>query len=88
MIARPTSLTRKPAIAKAIPAVGCLRRDIRRKPTRLMQRPTTIATVALQFVQQTPMEQRTATTVVSTSSDHRLYLKGTALGIVIIHERT
>ena len=73
MIARPTSLTRKPVTAKAIPAVGCFRNESGRKPTKLMQTPTATVTGALQSVQQTPMEQRTETTVESTSSDHRLY---------------
>ncbi len=73
MIARPTSLTRKPATTKGIPAVGCFRHESGRKPTRLMQTPTATVTGALQSTQQTPIEQRTETTVERTKSDHRLY---------------
>ena len=72
MIARPTTLTTKPATAKTIPAVGCFRSDSLPNPTKQMPIPTMMTTGTAQCVV-TPMEQSTATSVVKTKSDHRLY---------------
>ena len=66
------SLTRNPPIAKAYPASGCLRNDSLPNPTQQLPIPTIMMTGTVQSVQ-TSMEQSTATNVVKTKSDHRLY---------------
>ena len=71
-IPRPTSLTTNPAIIKVGPASGCFRYDSLPKPTKEIAVPTMMTIGTAQFVQ-TRMEQSTATNVVKTKSDHRLY---------------